>query len=201
MACDALHRRATRSWPKALGNRLYGSLSTLLGISRDLADLGRRHRLRDPTDAAVLDRPVASLRLHDHLHRLARLRRQRDFPGARPDLAARPLPQGLAGQRGHLRRDRGLRLRARAQLHRQPLRAGLGPGPGDPAAVDLSGAHGAVLLRRQLRRAGLHALRGPSGAGLPLRPPGRGAGRGRGDRGAVPAARSGCCSCCRPRRR
>ncbi len=31
-ACDAPHRHATRSWPKALGNRLYGSLSTLLGI-------------------------------------------------------------------------------------------------------------------------------------------------------------------------
>jgi len=27
-----LHRRATRSWPKTLGNRLYGSLSALLGI-------------------------------------------------------------------------------------------------------------------------------------------------------------------------
>ncbi len=26
------HRYATRSWPKALGNRLYGSLSALLGI-------------------------------------------------------------------------------------------------------------------------------------------------------------------------
>ncbi len=31
-ACDDPHRRATRSWPKTLGNRLYGSLSTLLGI-------------------------------------------------------------------------------------------------------------------------------------------------------------------------
>ncbi len=34
MACDVPHRCATRSWPKALGNRLYGSLSTLLGIRR-----------------------------------------------------------------------------------------------------------------------------------------------------------------------
>ncbi len=32
MACDAPHRRATRSWPQALGNRLYESLSALLGI-------------------------------------------------------------------------------------------------------------------------------------------------------------------------
>ncbi len=32
MACDAPHRRATRSWPKALGNRLYESLSALLGM-------------------------------------------------------------------------------------------------------------------------------------------------------------------------
>ncbi len=32
MACDVPHRRATRSWPKALGNRLYGSLSALLGM-------------------------------------------------------------------------------------------------------------------------------------------------------------------------
>ncbi|MCH9012754.1 MAG: hypothetical protein IIA68_06805 [Proteobacteria bacterium] len=42
MACDALHRRATRSWPKALGNRLYGSLSTLLGITP--SDKVARHR-------------------------------------------------------------------------------------------------------------------------------------------------------------
>ncbi len=33
-ASDVPHRHATRSWPKALGSRLYGSLSTLLGISR-----------------------------------------------------------------------------------------------------------------------------------------------------------------------
>ena len=32
MACDVLHRRATRSWPKALGNRLYGSLLRTFGI-------------------------------------------------------------------------------------------------------------------------------------------------------------------------
>ncbi len=37
MASDVPHRCATRSWPKALGNRLYGSLSTLLGIT--LGDL------------------------------------------------------------------------------------------------------------------------------------------------------------------
>ncbi len=34
MATDVPHRPAMRSWPKALGNRLYGSLSTLLGISQ-----------------------------------------------------------------------------------------------------------------------------------------------------------------------
>ncbi len=34
MATDVPHRYATRSWPKALGTRLYGSLSALLGISR-----------------------------------------------------------------------------------------------------------------------------------------------------------------------
>ncbi len=33
MASDALHRRATRSWPKTLGNRLNESLSALLGIT------------------------------------------------------------------------------------------------------------------------------------------------------------------------
>ncbi len=32
MATDVPHRHATRSWPKALGSRLYGSLSTRLGI-------------------------------------------------------------------------------------------------------------------------------------------------------------------------
>ena len=31
-ATDVPHRHAMRSWPKALGNRLYESLSTLLGI-------------------------------------------------------------------------------------------------------------------------------------------------------------------------
>ncbi len=45
-ACDAPHRRAMRSWPKTLGNRLYGSLSALLGIStarrRRLQTLARR---------------------------------------------------------------------------------------------------------------------------------------------------------------
>ncbi len=47
MACDDPHRRATRSWPKTLGSRLYESLSALLGIS--LIDLleGRVDGLRD----------------------------------------------------------------------------------------------------------------------------------------------------------
>ncbi len=39
MACDAPHRRATRSWPKTLGNRLYGPLSTLLGIIPTALDI------------------------------------------------------------------------------------------------------------------------------------------------------------------
>ncbi len=34
-------REATRSWPKALGNRLYGSLSTLLGITSTRGFTGR----------------------------------------------------------------------------------------------------------------------------------------------------------------
>ncbi len=34
MASDVPHRRAMRSWPKALGNRLYGSLSARFGITR-----------------------------------------------------------------------------------------------------------------------------------------------------------------------
>ncbi len=33
MACDVPHRRAMRSWPKTLGNRLYGSLSARFGIT------------------------------------------------------------------------------------------------------------------------------------------------------------------------
>ncbi len=33
MATDVPHRYATRSWPKALGSRLYEALSALLGIS------------------------------------------------------------------------------------------------------------------------------------------------------------------------
>ncbi len=34
---DVPHRYATRSLPKALGSRLYGSLSTLLGITNNLS--------------------------------------------------------------------------------------------------------------------------------------------------------------------
>ena len=44
-ACDAPHRRAMRSWPKTLGNRLYGSLSALLGICAQ-KEKGRWRRLR-----------------------------------------------------------------------------------------------------------------------------------------------------------
>ena len=65
MACDVPHRYATRSWPKALGNRLYGSLSTLLGIIPSgpgiipAARLGGNHprapcwRLCGPADRAL----------------------------------------------------------------------------------------------------------------------------------------------------
>ncbi len=49
MACNAPHRRAMRSWPKALGNRLCGSLSALLGIGmsyqRSLILTGARHSI------------------------------------------------------------------------------------------------------------------------------------------------------------
>ncbi len=38
MASDVPHRRATRSWPKALGNRFHESLSALLGITRRVND-------------------------------------------------------------------------------------------------------------------------------------------------------------------
>ncbi len=38
MACDARHRRAMRSWPKTLGNRLYGSLSTRFGITASILE-------------------------------------------------------------------------------------------------------------------------------------------------------------------
>ncbi len=34
LASNVPHRRATRSWPKALGSRLYGSLSRTFGISQ-----------------------------------------------------------------------------------------------------------------------------------------------------------------------
>ncbi len=43
MASDARHRRTTRSWPKALGNRLYGSLSALLSIIPNLVDTDPFH--------------------------------------------------------------------------------------------------------------------------------------------------------------
>ncbi len=38
MACDVPHRYATRSWPKTLGNRLYGSLSTRFGITASIIE-------------------------------------------------------------------------------------------------------------------------------------------------------------------
>ncbi len=43
MACDAPHRRATRSWPKTLGNRLYGSFSRTFGIRSGDRELARAH--------------------------------------------------------------------------------------------------------------------------------------------------------------
>ncbi len=45
MACDVPHRYATRSWPNALGNRLYGSLSALLGISHQRTYRGFSSRI------------------------------------------------------------------------------------------------------------------------------------------------------------
>ncbi len=42
MASDVPHRYATRSWPKALGSRLYGSLSLLLGIHSSRSPAARQ---------------------------------------------------------------------------------------------------------------------------------------------------------------
>ncbi len=42
-ASDVPHRRATRSWPKALGNRLYGSLSRTFGIRGRILRCGFWH--------------------------------------------------------------------------------------------------------------------------------------------------------------
>jgi len=44
-ACDALHRRALRSWPKASGSRLYGSLSTLLWYYTNLLPVPQAWKL------------------------------------------------------------------------------------------------------------------------------------------------------------
>ncbi|MCH7794559.1 MAG: hypothetical protein IH900_05395 [Proteobacteria bacterium] len=57
MAADVPHRYATRSWPKALGNRLYGSLSALLGMS-----LGRMN-LPGPPLLIITDRHQARVPL------------------------------------------------------------------------------------------------------------------------------------------
>ena len=51
-------------------------------VDRRGPDLGRRAGLRDPADAAVLDHPVAPLRLHDHQPGAARLRRERRLADA-----------------------------------------------------------------------------------------------------------------------
>ena len=61
MAPDVPHRYATRSWPKALGSRLYGSLIRTFGITAipaEQADAGKRHPQRsEGTDKLLL--PVA----------------------------------------------------------------------------------------------------------------------------------------------
>ncbi len=61
VAADVPHRYATRSWPKTLGSRLYGSFSVVLGIRpgmRQAAVIGCETRRRD---AMVMPRGDARL--------------------------------------------------------------------------------------------------------------------------------------------
>ena len=83
------------------------------------AALGRGARLRDPADAAVLDHPVAPLRLHDDQRRAAGLRRGRHLrhPGAA--LAAGALRAGLRCAAARVRRQ--LRSRASPLAQRVPF--------------------------------------------------------------------------------
>ncbi len=79
MATDVPHRRATRSWPKTLGNRLYESLSALLGIN------GRAHR----GDPAIRVRQFVAL---DRATQVERPGAQFRRPGARFPEARRLMP-------------------------------------------------------------------------------------------------------------
>ena len=94
------------------------------------AAVGGRAGLRDPADAAVLDHPVASLRLHDDQRGAAGLRRRRHVrdPAAGASLQRRfaALSAGRAALFGD-RRHR--RLRARAARAVQSAGDPLGPAP------------------------------------------------------------------------
>ena len=92
-------------------------------------DLGRRAGLRDPADAAVLDHPVAPLRLHDHQPGAARLRRQRRLaePGAGRGAAA--FRAALLRGRGGVRGQRDRLFRAGAARAVQSAGDSLGPAP------------------------------------------------------------------------
>ena len=87
-------RRATRSWPKALGNRLYESLSALLGIRR----LALEHiRLENATCGSIRlmllkigARVRVSHRRHPNLHGQRASLPERMRPGPRPLVALKP---------------------------------------------------------------------------------------------------------------
>ena len=64
------------------GTRARTAVEAAPAVDRHRPDLGRRAGLRDPADAAVLDHPVAPLRLHDHQPGAARLRRERRLADA-----------------------------------------------------------------------------------------------------------------------
>ncbi len=88
MACDVPHRYATRSWPKALGNRLYGSLSTLLGMSSRPRPGGQKWRV-GPSALARGARPLGTQRCFSTLGQTERStfpprRFDRRSPLARP---------------------------------------------------------------------------------------------------------------------
>ncbi len=87
-------RRAARSWPKALGHRLYESLSALLGIRR----LALKHtRLENATCGSIRlmllkigARVRISHRRHPDLHGQRASLPERMRPGPRPLFALKP---------------------------------------------------------------------------------------------------------------
>ena len=87
MARDAPHRRAMRSWPKTLGSRLYGSLSTLLGITGEQLDIDVVLDLTKKDIAAIYD--------YKKLYQGALIMTHRDRVGDPPGR------RGAAGDAGH----------------------------------------------------------------------------------------------------